>query len=108
MKLRIDHVFEDAEDRRRGLMGTKLPAGSCALFHFESSAPHSFWMKGVPTDLYLSALDAGKCVESHFMQANTTKPHQLLGKCRLVAESRLEIPVGAKVAILGDYLVVDD
>lgn len=107
MRLGILDVFDDDESRTRGLQHRMLPVDSCVLFVYDGQPTyHKFWMKGVPTNLYLSAIDGGECVESIFMHANTTSPHALSARALLIVESRVEIPVGAQVDMVGDWLVV--
>lgn len=107
MILSIDYVFDDDAGRVEGLRGKTLPIGSCALFVYDSRLPHSFWMRDVPIDLYLSAIVDGKCAESHRMIADTTVPHKISVASDLIIESRMEIPVDAVVSIHGDVLCVE-
>jgi len=106
MILPIDYIFDDDAGRIEGLQGKTLDDDSCALFVYDARCQHSFWMRGVPTDLYLSAIVDGICVESHFMAANTTEPHKVSSASCLIVESRREISVGSKVSIHGDVLLV--
>lgn len=106
MRLRIAEVFDDVDSRTKGLRGRRIKIDECALFVYESSALRKFWMKGVHTNLYLSAVLDGKCVCSIFMRNNGTEVHTVTEPVALCIESRVEIPVGSSVDIVGDYLVV--
>ena len=106
MKLRIDHIFDDAESRIAGLQGVELPKGACALFVYESPVLSKYHMRGVPTDLWLSSVVGGECVESMHMMKDSASVYALSFKTACVVESRDEIPTGASVDVDGEYLVV--
>lgn len=106
MYLDIKYIFDDSESRVQGLRGHRCPIDACALFVYESAAPRRFWMKGVHTNLYLSAVSDGVVVCSIRMRANTTEVHAVSDSVALIIESRVEIPVGSHVNIVDDKLVV--
>lgn len=107
MRLHIDYVFDTAQGRVEGLQDKVLNEMACALFVYESRLPRRFHMMNVPTDLWLSAVSAGKCVESVLMKAETPGPYQIESRAMLIVESRKEIPVGSRLSIKGDVLVVE-
>jgi len=106
--LDIKYIFDDAESRIEGLRGHRCPIDACALFVYETPAPRKFWMKGVHTNLYLSAVLDNEVVGSIFMRANTTEVHIVSEPVMVVVESRVEIPVGSHVDIVGEKLVVSN
>lgn len=107
MELEVRYVFDDAESRIRGLQHRRIPIDCCAVFVYGSPSLPKFHMRGVPTNLYLSSIVGGECVESYFMRNKTTRVWPVLNKTMCVVESRVEIPVGSKVDIVGDRLVVE-
>lgn len=106
MRLGIAYIFEDSDSRTKGLQGHRIRKDECALFVYEGMSIHKFWMKGVHTHLYLSSVVDGRCAESQFMNCDSTDVHSLMTPSALVIESRVEIPVGSSVNIIGDALVV--
>ena len=106
MELNIVDIFDDSESRIKGLQHRRISKDCCALFVYGSPSLPKFWMRGVPTNLYLSSIVGGECVESHQMKARSMRVYPVLNKTMCVVESRVEIPVGAEVDIVGDRLVV--
>ena len=106
MELEIAYIFDDADSRIEGLQHKRLGFDQCALFVYGSPNLPKFWMKGVNYNLYLSAIVGGECVESNLMKCRSTAVHPVLHKTMCVVESRVGIPVGSKVDIVGDRLVV--
>lgn len=106
MRLRIDYIFDDVESRVSGLQGIELPKGSCALFVYEFASMPRYHMANVSTDLWLSSIVGGECVESAHMVRGSGEIYALSRKTRCTVESRREIPVGSSVDVRGGYLVV--
>ena len=106
MKLEIAYIFDDSDARIRGLQHRRLAKDACALFVYGSPSLPKFHMRNVPNNLYMANVVGGECVESYFMRNKGTVIYPVLNKTMCVVESRVEIPVGSKVDVVGDYLVV--
>ena len=104
-ELEIAYVFQDYESRAEGLQNKVLGTGDCALFVYDAACRPRFHMRNVKSELWLSAVSGGKCVDSQLMKMDDRI--YLVGEwTHLVVESRARIPLGSNVDIADGRLVV--